>query len=281
MNSHSPSSKVVLVTGGSSGLGLAICRFLHQKGCTVYGTSRNPDKVDEEFHALRMDVTDEGSIRQGVEKVLEAEGRIDVLVNNAGLGFNGAVEDASTQEIKKVFDTNIHGLLSVTRAVLPSMRERKDGLIINISSIAGAFGLPFRGVYSASKHAVEAFSESLSMEVKPFGVNVVIVQPGDFKTSINENRAVAQSSPNSPYKKWFEPINDQIIEEVAHAGDPVEIGKAVWKIIQSRNPRLRYPVAKPLQKLSVKLHNLLPGRMFERILGNHYGLNSKKPSPND
>ena len=264
----------MLITGGSSGIGLSTARHLASIGHLVYIASRsNPGEIDG-LKWLQMDVTHKDSIIAAITELVREENRLDVLINNAGLGFNGAVEDVTTEEINALFATNVTGLLEVSRAAIPIMREQKAGMIINISSIAGKFGLPFRGVYCASKHAVEAFSESMSLELKSFGIKVVIVEPGDFKTQINENRRVAQKAQTdaSPYRKTFEKINEQVIHEVASAADPILMGKAIAKIIEKKNPKLRYAVAAPLQKFSVTLHALLPGRTYEKMLAKFYNL---------
>ncbi|MDD2987258.1 SDR family oxidoreductase, partial [Flavobacterium sp.] len=194
-------SKVILITGGSSGIGKSIGEFLTQKGYTVYGTSRNPDKVKETtFPLLTLDVRDVNSIQHAVAILLEKEGRLDVLINNAGVGIMGPLEEIPTVEIKNNFDTNFFGPIEMMKAVLPQMREQKSGLIMNITSIAGYMGLPYRSVYSASKGALELITEALRMEVKAFGIEITNVAPGNFATNIASGRYHAPLNPDSPYQ---------------------------------------------------------------------------------
>lgn len=270
------SKQVILVTGGSSGLGQAFAAGLHARNHLVYGTSRNPEKVgDVPYPLLQMDLTDEDSIKIAVSEILGQHGKIDVLINCAGVGFNGPVEDTSIEEMRAVFNSNVWGLLRCTQACLPSMRAQKRGLIINVSSIAGRVALPFRGVYSASKFAVEAFSESLSMEVKRFGIDVVILEPGDFATAINDNRkiAAAMEDGSSVYKQQFIHVNNRVIEEVKRGRKPADAVRHVINLVEGTGIRpLRKPIAPFLQRMAVHLHNVLPGRWFERLVMNLYKL---------
>jgi NADP-dependent 3-hydroxy acid dehydrogenase YdfG len=166
-------ARVVLITGASSGIGQACARHLARQGYQVFGTSRRPQGgADEPFEMIPMDVTDEDSVRQGVATVLARAGRLDVVVNNAGFGFGGAVEDTSIDEARELFETNLFGMLRVCRAVLPHLRERRAGTIVNVSSLAGLIGQPFVGMYCATKFATEGLTEALRMEVRPFGIHV-------------------------------------------------------------------------------------------------------------
>ena len=174
-------SKVVLITGGSSGIGKSIGEFLKAKGFIVYGTSRNPEKYNNsEFPLVALDVTKIETITTCINQVLEKESKIDVLVNNAGAGITGPLEEIPDVEIKRNFETNLFGPINVIKAVLPTMRKQKSGLIINITSIAGYMGLPYRGIYSASKGALELVTEAFRMELKTFGVHMTNLAPGDF-----------------------------------------------------------------------------------------------------
>ena len=183
-------SKVVLITGASSGIGKSIGIYLSKKGYKVYGTARNPSKYPEhtEFPLKTLDVTDQKSIRLCVSELLEEEGTIDVLVNNAGMGITGAVEETPFEEIDRVMNTNFKGPMRVINSVLPSMRSNHKGLIINITSVAGFMGLPYRGIYSASKSAFEMISETYRMELKAFGISMCALAPGDFETNIASGR---------------------------------------------------------------------------------------------
>ncbi|NNC70046.1 MAG: SDR family oxidoreductase, partial [Flavobacteriaceae bacterium] len=182
-------SKVVLITGASSGIGKSIAEYLTEKGMIVYGTSRNPDKVAPvNFQLFPLDVTDSTSISKAIDELITKEGKLDVLINNAGMGITGPLEETPTQEMRRVFETNFFGAIEVIKNVLPHMRKQQSGLIINITSIAGYMGLPFRGIYSSTKGALELVSEAVRMEVKQFGIKVVNVAPGDFATNIAAGR---------------------------------------------------------------------------------------------
>lgn len=265
-------SKVVLITGASAGMGKTTACYLAKKGHKVYGASRsaNPGDCIEGVVALKMDVCNEVSIKEAVQTILDIEGKIDVLINNAGLGFIGSIEDTTDAEAKAIFETNVFGLMNVCRAVLPAMRLAKSGTIINISSLAGLMGLPYRGIYSATKASVLSITEALSAEVKQFNIHVCSVLPGDFKTSVNENRRTALAGSQSVYKTQMNALNNLVNREVEHADEPIAIATKVEQIINNSRPKLHYKVAKPMQKISTILHFLLPGRWFEKILMNHY-----------
>ena len=194
-------SKVVLITGGSSGIGKSIGEFLHTKGFVVYGTSRNPEKIQNSvFPLIALDVRDTQSIYRAVGEILAKSGRIDVVINNAGVGITGPIEEIPTEEIKNNFETNLFGPIEVMKAVLPQMRTQKSGLIINITSIAGYMGLPYRGIYSASKGALELITEALRMETKQFGIYITNIAPGDFATNIASGRYHAPVVKGSAYE---------------------------------------------------------------------------------
>ena len=268
-------SKIILVTGGSSGIGQAIAARLAGDGHVVYATSRKKTPSSHlPFTLLQMDVTDHASVQSAVDSVVAEQGRLDVLINNAGLGMAGPLESTTDKEARIIFDTNVFGVLNTCRVASRHLRATK-GMIINITSIGGAFGLPYRGIYCSSKFAVEGISEALSMELGPHGVRVVIVQPGDFKTNINSNRLNASEIDHSIYPH-FQSVLNQVNAEVSSAQDTAVIGKAVSRIVAMQNPKLRYRVATPMQRLSLLLNSILPGRMFERILSKHYGIRSDK-----
>jgi NADP-dependent 3-hydroxy acid dehydrogenase YdfG len=268
--------KVVIITGASAGMGAITAKHLSGRGYKVYGASRRAEtsRQNDGFTELKMDVTDEQSVQQAIDYVVEKEGCINALVNNAGLGLIGSIEDTSDAEAKALFETNVFGLMNVSRAVLPNMRQAKSGYIINISSIAGKMGLPYRGIYSATKSSVLMITEAMSSELKAHGIRVCSVLPGDFKTSVNENRRVVQKAKDSVYQEATETLNAMVNEEVNHSADPIAIAIKVEQILKTKNPRLHYKVARPIQKLSTILHDLLPGRWFERILMNHYKIKS-------
>ena len=195
-------ARIVLVTGASSGFGRAIAAHLAARGYLVYGTSRSAVMPEEATAPaerslvpimIPMDVCVDASVDAAVTHILRRHGRIDVLVNNAGFGIAGAVEDTSADELRRQFDTNVFGVLRVCRAVLPHMRRQGGGRIINVGSLAGLIALPFQGAYSASKFALEALSESLRMETKPYGISVSVIEPGDFRTSFTASRVRTQA----------------------------------------------------------------------------------------
>lgn len=264
-------AKVVFITGGSSGIGKSIGTFLHEKGYKVYGTSRNPERVTGAvFPLVQLDVRDEESIARAIQTVVEKEGRLDILINNAGVGITGAIEEVPTAEILNNFETNVFGPIAVIKAALPTMRNQKSGLIINVTSIAGYMGLPFRGYYSSSKGALELITESLRMELKPFGIEVTNVAPGDFATNIAAGRYHAPVKEKSPYEEVYKLSLDMMNEHVDDGGDPIEMAQAIYKIIQTPKPKVRYVVGAPMQKFSLLLKKILPGKTYERLLMNHY-----------
>jgi NAD(P)-dependent dehydrogenase (short-subunit alcohol dehydrogenase family) len=267
-------SKVILITGGSSGIGKAVGEYLHQKKYTVYGTSRNPSNYQgsTSFPLLALDVTQPETIHRAVHDVMEREGRIDVVINNAGVGITGPVEETPMDEIKKAFDTNLYGPLEVIKAVLPYMRKEKKGLIINVTSIAGYMGLPYRAIYSASKGALELVTEAYRMEIAPFGIGMTTIAPGDFATNIAAGRYHAPVIPDSPYKLPYSNTLKMMNEHVDHGSDPIEMAKVIQRIIETPNPNVRYKVGSFIQKISVFLKNNLPGRTYEKMLMKHYKL---------
>lgn len=264
-------SKVILVTGGSSGIGKAVASYLAELGHRVIATSRSISTESEQANLFpfQMDVRDENSVRNALEHIRQKFGRLDVLVNNAGLGMAAPLEFTSGTEARNLFETNVLGLLSVCRESIPLMREQGGGHIINITSIGGNFGLPFRGVYCASKSAVNALSESLSLELKKFKILVSVIEPGDIKTEINSHRAVPENVDHELYPNYAQAV-DQINREVEDGLSPLIIAKRIEKIISSPTPLLYYWAARPIQRLSVILKRILPSRLFERMLRKHY-----------
>ncbi|NNE77802.1 MAG: SDR family oxidoreductase [Pricia sp.] len=266
--------KVVLITGGSSGIGKSIGCFLKTKGFKVYGTTRSlANHVGfKDFELLELDVTNTDSVIATVQSLIAKEKRIDILVNNAGVGITGPVEETPQQEIVKAFDTNVYGCLRMAKAILPQMRKQNSGLIINITSIAGYMGLPYRGVYSATKAALAALSESIRMEVKDFGIQITTLAPGDFATNIAAGRYHTPVHQNSPYKKGYGNTLKMIDEDVESGQNPLLVAKKVYKIINANKPRVHYTVGAPMQKFSMVLKKILPDKVFEKLLLNHYKL---------
>ncbi|MEZ4901229.1 MAG: SDR family oxidoreductase [Spirosomataceae bacterium] len=265
-------SKVILITGASTGIGRATAEYLTRAGHRVYGTSRKPFKEVVAFQTLILDVQQEDSIQQAVGQLLLRENKIDILINNAGLGIIGALEDTPEEMIQEVFDTNVWGLLRVCRAVMPAMRKQGNGLIINVGSIAGRMGLPFRGIYSASKAAVEILTETLNIELKHFGVQACSVLPGDVRTNINSTRLVALGPKNSPYSTRVADMHSKVNEEVSQAPEPLYIAKTIEKIINSSSPKHHYVAGPFIQRAAIWLKRFLPSRIFEYLLSENYGM---------
>lgn len=266
-------SKVVLITGGSSGIGKAIGEFLLQKGFTVYGTSRNPENnTNSLFPLLQLDVRKVETIQKTIAEVIQKSGRVDVVINNAGVGITGPIEETPTDEMRNNFETNFFGPIEVIKSVLPQMREQKSGLIINITSIAAYMGLPFRGIYSSSKAALEIITESISMEVKSFGINVVNVAPGDFATNIASGRYHAPVIAGSAYESNYGNTLKQMDEHVDSGSNPNEMAFAIYQIINEKKPKLHYKIGVFMQRFSIILKRILPDRIYEAMLMNHYKL---------
>ncbi|KRD61469.1 short-chain dehydrogenase [Flavobacterium sp. Root935] len=266
-------NKVVLITGGSSGIGKSIGEFLHQKGFVVYGTSRNPEKVlNSVFPLVALDVRNSDSIQKAVSKIIETSGRLDIVINNAGVGITGPLEEIPTEEIRNNFETNFFGPIEVMKAALPQMRKQNSGLIINITSIAGYMGLPYRSVYSASKGALELITEALRMEVKSFGIEITNVAPGDFATNIAAGRYHAPVIKDSAYEKVYGEVLATMNDHVDAGSNPNEMAEAVYKIIQTKKPNVHYKVGAFMQKFSIVLKRALPDKMYEKMLMNHYKL---------
>lgn len=265
-------SKVILITGASSGIGKAIATYLHTKNYIVYGTSRNPDKLKLPFSTIPLDVTDANTIETAINNIIQKEGRIDVLINNAGKGITGSIEDTPTDEIRANFNTNFFGAIDVIKFVLPQMRKQQSGVIINITSIAGYMGLPFRGIYSASKGALELITEALSMEVKSSGIKAINVAPGDFATNIASGRYHTPVYENSAYKQQYSQNLALINRDVDSGMNPEVMAKAIHQIIEKNSHKIHYKVASFIEKFSIVLKRILPDKIYQKILMNHYKL---------
>ena len=264
---------VVLITGASSGIGMACAQHLSSMGYKVYGTSRNGRFKSDDFELIQMDISSDTSVKEGIDSILQKENRIDVVINNAGIGVAGAIETTSIEHAKKQFETNFFGTLRVCNSVLPQMRQQNSGLIINISSIAGLLALPFQGLYSASKFAIEGMTEGMRMEVKKFGIRVALVDPGDHKTNFTQNRQkVEHNHENSVYREQFDKTISVMEKDEANGPTPESIAKLVHKIINKKSPKVRYTTGKFDQKLVPFLKRILPSKMFEWIIMSYYKL---------
>lgn len=263
-------NKVILITGASSGFGKATAELLAERGHTVYGLARR-EMQHPKIHYLTADVRDRASIDKRVGEIVAREGHIDVLVNNAGMGIGGAIELATADEIACQMDTNFMGCVNLCQSVLPHLRQQGHGRIINISSIGGVMGLPYQGFYSASKFAIEGFSEALSAEVKRFGISVSLVEPGDFATNFTASRRNSDATLNdASYGPVFRQ-SLQLIEKEENGGlKPEKMARRVVRIVECRRPRMRYVVANFEQWLSVAVKRIVPGNMFVDILRGYY-----------
>ena len=263
---------VILVTGTSSGFGLAIRRHLISKGHKVYGSSRTADLSDP--YILAIDVRDAASAQLAIDKVIEREGSIDVLINNAGMGIGGAAELATPEEVDLQMGTNFIGCTNMCRAVLPYMRRQRKGMIINISSIAGRFAIPYQGLYSASKFAIEGYSQALALETKQFGIKIVCVNPGDFNTGFTKARKISQLTvENEDYEQSFARVLKNVEKDELGGGNPDLLARKIGKIVAKRHPRFHYIVAKdPIQSLAVYLSMILPQNFFHWIIRLFYSV---------
>ena len=272
-------TKTALVIGASSGIGEETARTLHRLGYTVYAAARRTDRLQKlangGIHALAMDVTDDKSMTSGIDSIIAETGRIDVLVNNAGYGSYGAIEDVPLDEARRQFEVNLFGLGRLTQLVLPHMRAQKFGTIINISSMGGRLTTPLGGWYHATKYAVEALSDALRMETAPFGINVVVIEPGGIRTEWSGIAAdhLEETAEGSAYASQIKAVANSMRSESTNnrQSPPSVIADTVEKIVTARKPRTRYVVgfaAKPL----VTLRRILPDRAFDRVISAALGV---------
>jgi short-subunit dehydrogenase len=276
---------VALVTGASSGFGLLTSVELARRGLSVFASMRDLSRADRlraaageagvRVEVLELDVTRADAVARAAAEVERAAGRIDVLVNNAGFGLGGAVEDLSLVELREQFETNFFGLVALTKAVLPGMRERRHGRIINLSSVGGRVAVPGLSAYCASKFAVEGFSESLRHELLPFQVFVSLVEPGTFRTDIfDRNRRVADRArdPGSPWYAFTRRMERMVDHRVEKStADPRQVALLIADIAGSARPRLRYLVGRDARAESL-LARVLPARLWESAVGRFTGL---------
>ncbi len=277
MSSQSSPSKAVLVTGCSSGIGRATALHLAGRGHTVYASARRPDSIaDLEQHGCRLlalDVTDETSRQEAVHAVEAEHGAVGALVNNAGYSQSGAVESIPLDDVRRQFETNVFGLVRMCQLVLPAMREQRWGRIVNVSSMGANFTFPGGGVYHATKYAVEAISDALRFEVKGFGVDVVIIQPGLIRTSFGEvaATAVGQAEGAGPYTSFnarvAQATRDIYVKGPARhlGGGPETVAKTIERAITARSPKIRYRVT-PSARLLIGQRALMTDRMWDRMM---------------
>ena len=265
--------KVILITGASSGIGRDAALLLASQGHRVYAAARRIELLmplaEHGIVPLRMDVTDSQSMSEGVKTVLDAEGRIDVLVNNAGYGYFGAIENVSLDEARRQLEVNVFGLAELSRLVLPAMRSQRSGRIINTSSIAGKIVLPFGGWYHVSKYSVEALSDAMRMELKPFGIDVSMIEPGGIRTDwgLIAAKHLEESSVGTPYEKLA--LSEADMLNKAYSGrfisNPKVVAHAISRAVNSRHPNARYRIGR-FSHTGVAIHALLPARWWDALM---------------
>jgi NADP-dependent 3-hydroxy acid dehydrogenase YdfG len=277
--------KVVLVTGCSSGIGKATALSFVKAGYITYATARRPETLQElraqNCHTLQLDVTDETSMKTAVQEIERKHGAVDILVNNAGYGLNGPVEELDMANVKHQFETNVFGLVRLSQLVLPGMRHKGWGRVINVGSVGGTFTAPGAGAYHASKWAVESFNDALRYEVKPFGVDVVLIQPTGVYTEFDKKIAVSSAplSSNSPYKFFMEnhvKTTTQMFSENSSAGiiKAEDVAKTILNAVQARRPRTRYKVGLSAHLYS-GLRRIVSDRQWDAVMARQFSMQPK------
>ena len=271
--------KVALVTGSSSGIGFETSLMLARAGFNTYASMRNLEKSKNiteiakkekiPLQVIQLDVNNDGSVKDAIVKILKADQRIDVLINNAGYGLFGSVEDTSIEEIKAQFETNFFGVVRVTQQVLPLMRRQNSGTIVNVSSVGGRIGLPALSAYHSTKFAVEGLSESIAFELEPFGIRVVIIEPGVIRTNILNSSSSAKKAldPKSPYFSLSQKLNDNFksMMESELSSPPEEVAKVILQAVTSENPQLRYSVGDDAANL-IHARKNMPDKEFRKMI---------------
>ena len=262
--------KIVIITGASSGFGKSTAELLATKGHRVYGLCRRPMEHDK-IRYRQCDVRDRENVAHVVQSIVEEEGRVDVLINNAGMGIGGALELATAEEIDLQMGTNFMGCVNMCQAVLPHMRHQRQGKIINLSSVGGLMGLPYQGFYSASKFAIEGFSEALAAEVRRFGIRVCMVEPGDFATGFTGSRKNSQTTlDDEDYGPVFRRTLDLIEKEENGGLQPEVLARRIARLVDMKRPPLRNVVANLEQWLSTVIKHILSGNQMVGILRDYY-----------
>jgi NAD(P)-dependent dehydrogenase (short-subunit alcohol dehydrogenase family) len=266
-------ARVVLVTGVSSGIGEATAALLSENGFVVFGTMRRPDESAGRLPGVKLvalDVCDEESVHACVQSVLARAGRIDALVNNAGLLLAGSLEETSLEESRQIFETNFFGVVRMCSAVLPLLRRQNGGRIVNISSVLGFLAAPYLGAYAASKHAIEGYTETLDHEVRQFGIRALLVEPGFTRTNLGRNSAVIRH-PLTAYEGERNRALQSVNESIAKGDDPALVASTVLKALTSAKPSLRYPVGREARILSL-LKKYAPSGLLDKGLRKQFGL---------
>lgn len=263
-------TQTVFITGASSGIGRATAVFFQENGWNVVATMRNPEKETElntleNVAVVACDVTDTNSIKKAIQVAVEKFGKIDTLINNAGYYLIGVFEASTDKEIRQQIETNLLGTIQVTKEVVPLFREQQSGLIINLSSIAGAMAVPLQSMYHATKWGVEGFSESLQYELKQFDIRVKIIQPGVIKTDFfGRSMVVAEKKGLKEYAAYSEKIVDSLSDSGTQGSDPKGVAKTIYRAATDNKKKLRYPTGR--SKGIVYLRKILPVRIFQRLV---------------
>lgn len=263
--------KTIIITGTSSGIGKHLAEYFGQKGHRVYGLSRKNTESDY-FKTIPTDITDEKAVENALSEILLSEKRIDFLINNAGMGMVGAVEDATKEDIRKLFDLNLIGAVQIMNAVLPKMRDQKAGKIINISSIGSEMGLPFRGFYSASKAALDKVTEAIRYEVSPWNIDVCTLHLGDIKTKIADHRVM--STVSEPYRSTFNKVFALMNAHVDQGTETAEVAEYIERLLNKENWKAHYYFGKFGQRIGVPLKWILPQKTFEKLMRKYNQLSS-------
>lgn len=273
-----PTKKVILITGASSGIGKATALQLIQEGHTVYGAARRVEKmqalVEAGGHSLSMDVTKDADMKKGIAQIIEKEGRIDTLINNAGYAIYGSVEETPIEEARRQFEVNIFGLARLTQLVLPHMRAQSSGQIINVSSMGGRIYMPLGAWYHGTKHALEGWSDCLRLEVKQFGIDVVVIRPGAIATEFGDVMLdpMLKRSGDGPYKKLTNSLAKSIkdsYEKENASSPPSVIANTISKAVNSSKPKTRYTAGKMAKPL-VFVRNYLGDRFFDWAINSQF-----------
>lgn len=263
---------IVLITGITSGFGRAMAEKLSEDGHTVYGTHRHAKDFLPGVHYIHAEVTDDASVEAAVREVMDKEGRIDVFINNAGMGIGGPLEFCSVEQARWQMDVNWLGMVRFLHHIVPAMRKQKSGKIICISSIGGLIGLPFQGLYSASKFAIEGYCEALRLELRDFGVKVIVIEPGDFHTNFTSSRqSVEPSSVSESYPKYARSLESFQNDETNGMG-PEVLARKVARIVAKKNPRNSYVISDFLERLAVFAKKVLPSKFFASLVAWFYKL---------
>ena len=283
-----PGRRVALVTGASSGIGERTALRLHEAGFTVYAVARRVERMqglaDAGVHVLAMDVTDDASMTGGVQRILDEQGRIDVLVNNAGYGSYGAVEDVPIDEARRQFEVNVFGLARLTQLVTPAMRAQADAplarrcRIVNVSSIGGKFYEPLGAWYHATKFAVEGFSDSLRIELAPFGIDVIVIEPGPIRTEWNEisRESLTETSRGGAYEEQADRVRKVMAraDRAPMGSKPDVVAKKIVSAVLANTPRARYPVGRGAGTV-VRARKLLPDAAFDYVVKGAFGVRGR------